>query len=305
MIKELTDTLEAQGYHGRVVSIERLGDLEGAIEGHLRDGLIDQPFFDECLTVFDFKPPENLPDAQSIIIVAVSQPHIRFTFTWNQKPVGLIVPPTYMHARRTDEQVQETVTGVLRSGGFRVEPAAVPKKLLAVRSGLAAYGRNNITYVQSMGSFHRLVAFYSDLPCSEDNWQEPRMMARCETCPICLRQCPTGAIGDDRFLLRAERCIVFHNEHPSETPFPTWIDPAWHNCLVGCLLCQTPCPENKDFLGRIEDGAEFSSQETELLLKGVSADNLPPATVEKLKVSDLLCGLEVLPRNLGVLLEGV
>jgi len=37
----------------------------------------------------------------------------------------------------------------------------VPIDRLAVRGGLATYGRNNVTYVPGMGSFHRLSAFYS------------------------------------------------------------------------------------------------------------------------------------------------
>ena len=77
------------------------------------------------------------------------------------------------------------------------------------------------------------------------------------------------------------------------------MDPAWHNCLVGCLHCQSVCPENKDVLASIEDGAEFTAQETALLLDGVSLGQLPAATVEKLQRWDLVDLLDVLPRNLG------
>jgi epoxyqueuosine reductase len=36
----------------------------------------------------------------------------------------------------------------------------LPLKSLAVRSGLAAYGRNNVCYVPGMGSFLELVGLY-------------------------------------------------------------------------------------------------------------------------------------------------
>jgi formate hydrogenlyase subunit 6/NADH:ubiquinone oxidoreductase subunit I len=49
-------------------------------------------------------------------------------------------------------------------------------------------------------------------------------------------------------------------------PFPAWVDPVWRNCLVGCMICQRACPEKKEFLGWIEEGAEFSKEETALLL---------------------------------------
>ncbi len=111
----------------------------------------------------------------------------------------------------------------------------------------------------------------------------------------------TEAFG--RFLLHAGRCIVFHNEKPSAVPFPSWLDPAWHNCLVGCLLCQGKCPENRDFAGACQEGATFSPGETELLLAGTSLDRMPAPLAKKLEAFDLASLLEVLPRNLKALIE--
>ena len=107
----------------------------------------------------------------------------------------------------------------------------------------------------------------------------------------------------ERFLLHAERCITFHNEKPGDIPFPAWIDPSWHNCLVGCLHCQRVCPQNREFLHWVEERVEFSQEETALLLQGVALDQLPPATAKKLEQSDMVELLDVLPRNLGVLLK--
>ena len=129
------------------------------------------------------------------------------------------------------------------------------------------------------------------------------MMESCQSCSACLRNCPTGAITPERFLLRAERCIVFHNEEPSDVPFPAWLDASWHNCLVGCLHCQSICPESKDFLEWVEEGTEFSAEETALLVGGVPLKQLPAAMVKKLEQSDLADMLDILPRNLKVLLE--
>ena len=73
----------------------------------------------------------------------------------------------------------------------------MPWKLLAVRSGLAQYGKNNITFIQGLGSFYRLVAFISDLPCAEDNWGEFKSLDDCRNCDACTKACPSGAIGPD------------------------------------------------------------------------------------------------------------
>jgi epoxyqueuosine reductase len=297
--------LADRGYLGRVVSTRHLGDLREAIASDHRRGAFDEAFYQERLTGFVFAPPESIPEASSMIVVAVRQPQIRFTFTWRGQRVPVIVPPTYLHWQETDRRVEEALAEVLGAAGYRVAPALLPKKLLAVRSGLAEYGRNNITYVPGMGSFHRLAVFTSDLPCDDESWREPTMMARCEGCRACLRGCPSGAITSERFLLRAERCIVFHNEHPGDVPFPAWLDASWHNCLVGCMLCQNVCPENRDVLSSIEDGAVFSAQETALLVGGAPRDRLPSQTVAKLEEHDLVDLLDLLPRNLGALLAGI
>jgi epoxyqueuosine reductase len=128
----------------------------------------------------------------------------------------------------------------------------------------------------------------ADMPCEDDDeWQELWTLDRCKDCEICIRKCPTGAINYGRFLLYAERCIVLHNEEPSTVPFPRWLDPSWHNCLIGCLLCQRYCPENKNYLKQVVNGPEFSDEETGLLLAGTPKEGLSPGLLKKLESSDL------------------
>jgi epoxyqueuosine reductase len=105
-----------------------------------------------------------------------------------------------------------------------------------------------------------------------------------------------------RFQLHAERCIVFHNEKPGDIPFPGWTDPAWYNCLVGCLHCQRACPGDRDFMAQVEAGAEFSPEETALVMSGTGFDQLPVALATKLTDADLAGSLDILPRNLEFLL---
>ncbi len=311
MEEELFSQLEERGYKGRIVSVQHLGELQEGIEGHHRQGLFDEEFYQKWLAGFVFSPPDSLPGARSLIVVATPQPQFRVVFTWNGEKLPFLIPPTYVDYKETKERVKELLAGILGPAGYRVEQAKLPEKLLTVRSGLGAYGKNNICYVPGMGSFHEPVAFYSDLPCREDNWQELQMMERCQNCSACLRHCPTGAIPStplragtsERFLLHAERCITFHNEKPGNIPFPTWLDPSWHNCLVGCLHCQRVCPENKDFLERVEEGSEFSEEETALILEGVPFDQLPAETAALWERLGLSADYDIFPRNLSVLLR--
>jgi epoxyqueuosine reductase len=300
---ELLQRLEQSGFATRVVAIEHLPDLQDRLTTPYRNGEFDPEFYQERLAFFTFAPPAGMPDARSIFITATRQPQVQFTFHWKEKLQPVIVPPTYLHWIESDRQVQDRLTEALQPFGHRVVPALLPKKILAACSGLVVYGRNNLTYAAGWGSFHRLAAFYSDWPCPDEDWQEPTLMGRCHSCRACQLACPTGAIDPDRFLLRADRCLSFHNEKPGPVPFPPWLETQWHNCLVGCMHCQTVCPENAHSKDWIEPGAEFSADETAQIVEGVPQDRWPAPLVEKLKTWDLWDMADDLPRNLGVLLD--
>jgi epoxyqueuosine reductase len=303
MPTRLLQQLEQSGYRAGIVSAQRMANLQEGIDAQHRTGLLDEELYDRYLSSLDFEPPETLHENKSIIVVAVPDPQRRIIFTWEGQSVPVTVPPTYLHWRQVDERVEEALAEIVGERGFHVALANLPKKLTAVRSGLAVYGRNNVTYVPGMGSLYRLVVFWSDLPIEEDNWQELRALDACEKCEACRRACPTAAIPSDRFLVRAERCLTFFNEKPAEVPFPVWLDPSWHNCLVGCMRCQRVCPENRERKDWIEGDEGFTEEETALLLDGVGQEHLPPETAEKLGRLDLIELLDIIPRNLKALLS--
>jgi len=298
---ELLADLREHGYQARLVSIDRVALLHKQLDGLRKKGLFDDAFFQERLAWFRFQAPESLPRAQSVIVAATPRPQTRAIFMLDGDRRALIVPPTYTSYDGVQEQFEYALAEILGTKGFSFARTMLPLKQLAVRSGLGQYGRNNICYVSGFGSFLQLVAVYSDLRCEEDGWREPVMMESCEGCELCRRACPTGAISSDRFLLRGERCIVFHNEKRSDVPFPDWMATSWHNCVIGCMYCQRVCPVNKDFIGWVGEDEEFSEEETALLLQGVPQEKLPATTLRKLKHLSLVDYFNCLPRNLGVL----
>ena len=129
------------------------------------------------------------------------------------------------------------------------------------------------------------------------------VLERCKDCDLCQRACPTGAISSDRFLLHAEKCLTFHNEKDGKIPFPKWIKPQWHNCIVGCIRCQAACPLNKSLLNKFGETVEFDEEETKLLVKGTARDQIPKTTLTKMKTLSLTDYFNELPRNLSVLLK--
>lgn len=287
----------------RTISISHLSELQQEIAKRRDQNEFDDEFCQEYMFRFKFAPPEELPNAKSIIVVAMQRPTTHATFTWKGKKQSFILPPTYTAYDEKRLFVERLVAEAVAKKSYRVATPILPLKLLAVQSGLAQYGKNNIAYVQGMGSFMRLTAVYSDMPCEEDQWQKIQIMARCENCDICQKACPTGAIPSDRFLLRAERCITYHNEKKGSIPFPDWMKPSWHNSIIGCITCQRACPENKNYLQSVGESAEFDEEETCLFLKGTPQEQLPTPTVTKMRRLSLTDYYDMLPRNLSVILR--
>ncbi|MBI4758303.1 MAG: hypothetical protein HY783_04795 [Chloroflexi bacterium] len=96
MTEQLFSQLEERGYQGRIVPIQHLRDLQEEIIGRYRQGLFDKEFYQERLAWFDFRLPDSLPEARSLIVVAVPRPQSQIVLTLNGESRPLIIPPTYV-----------------------------------------------------------------------------------------------------------------------------------------------------------------------------------------------------------------
>ncbi|MBD3406630.1 MAG: hypothetical protein GF411_10990 [Candidatus Lokiarchaeota archaeon] len=271
------------------------------------DGLLSknerfQKYIEDTLT----GPPEDFPEARSVIILAVFTPLAKATFQYEGKELEIMVPPQYYRTGRKMEQLEYTVQhDIIGNPTSKIKfEYNVLLKHLAVRSGLAKYGRNNITYVRDMGSFFTLYVFLTDYSFEEDNWGDLEMLGECEKCRWCVRSCPTGAIREELFVLNAGKCISLYNEVSGE--FPEWISSSYHNSLMGCMRCQIKCPANKqglkkhiqlDTITEEETRAIVNEEYTESLMKSVSTKlrGHQPTTNEEL--------YSVFSRNLRAVLE--
>ncbi|MBY9003089.1 MAG: 4Fe-4S binding protein [Candidatus Lokiarchaeota archaeon] len=301
IIENFYKKIENKGYKARFVDAKHIPDLKNDIQQ--QKAYMYPKFYEEYKKYFEFIPEVDFGIIKSLIVIAVPVPQFEITFQYNSKPLSLKIPPTYLYGQKIVDDLEELSKSILNPEGYNINYGRFPVKTLAVRSGLAKYGRNNITYVSGMGSFHRLVPFYSDVPIEEDIWVEREMMDECEKCNACMNNCPTGAISNERFLLKVDRCLTYHNEQPGHVPFPEWIDRSWHNCIVGCLHCQKVCPMNKKVKNWIEKGPSFNEKETKILLQGTNFDDLPQELKNKFKEYDFMNDFETIPRNLGVFLN--
>ncbi len=290
-----------------VVSAERRADLKRELDAAHEAGLLSDLVFRSYGRIFDCAVPDECAGARSLIVGALPHPQSRVVFSHRGESFSALVPPTYVRYWELTRRAEEAINRALAPLGHWARFARVPQKALAVHSGLARYGRNNIAYVPGLGSFHMLVSYYSSLECDADGWVEPALLDRCERCTACRRACPTGAIGDDRVALHQERCITFYSGYSGPQEIPEWLDPNWIECLIGCRMCQMVCPENR-FLNRwVGDVWRFSEEETSALLSGLTPATLPDGLREKLDAMGLIeffgpaeC-LEMFARKLAIL----
>jgi epoxyqueuosine reductase len=179
----------------------------------------------------------------------------------------------------------------------------LPQKRIAVRNGLADYGRNNICFVKGYGSLITLFTFISDMPAPEHyTWREVTMMPECDTCVLCQKNCPTGAILPNRFLLENDKCLAAVNEWGTK-PFPDFIPKTAHHRMLNCSRCQDICPQNAGLFKNVINTIEFSEEETELLLSGANYEDLPAELAGKIELCDMKGYYSSLPRNLKAWFE--
>ena len=226
-------------------------------------GELDDGFFRSGLAALAAAEPQRAGAA--VVAVARPEPARRVGFRLPGRVVEAILPPTYVRYRETFEEVRQDLAAHALPG-VRVEHLSWPHKAAAARLGLVRYGRNNLAYAGALGSWVQLCAYVTDADLGAAGAAaigEPRLLDECAACSACTEACPTGAIGWDRVLLRAERCLTHVNEGPGQ--WPDWVPERAHHCLIGCLACQRACPANPP-LPVVDSGVVFSEEETDALL---------------------------------------
>ncbi|MEJ2054951.1 MAG: 4Fe-4S double cluster binding domain-containing protein [Calditrichaceae bacterium] len=258
----------------RMISLDHLTDLKSEIESLNHDHKIGREVYRQYIrNYFDFSVTDKYPEAKSLIIIATPSYPVTAVFQNNGSSYVCIIPPTYTDKHIINKRIKSLTSKLFDANGYNTLPVVLPKKLIAVHSGLAKFGKNNVAYIDNMGSFHRLTLFASDLPCLDDSWYKLQMLDRCGKCKACLNSCPTQAIDRKKFIINADKCLTRFNEHVK--PFPQWIDTSWQNSLIGCMRCQSVCPENKHIKLQSRETIEFSEYETRLILESAPYIELP------------------------------
>ena len=258
--------LEARGWGVAFCSLEALADALAELERLRDEGRIAAEVYRRYLGGFDRAPPERLPTASSLLILAAPLGPSILALQTEAGPFEAIIPPTYGIPELRGEA--EAVFGPLfAAAGAGFTRARVPLKALAARAGLGRYGRDNILRREGLGSYFRLEAWWTELEAEEGSWGAARELESCASCGACAAACPNGCLRPGNFVVDASRCTTFLNE--GEGAFPGWLGGGAHNAAVGCLRCQAACPKNPRLtelapLRRIE----LDLRESEALFEG-------------------------------------
>lgn len=282
----------------KVISIDHLKDLSETITIFKEQEELND--FQRWIVneLYQFETYEEDFKINSIILVAIQHPfYAKVDFFKDGKK------KTFLSLVRADfNKTEEYVKKFVEKNGYSIKVANnLPLKRLGSHSGLAKYGRNNITYVDGLGSNFSYAAYFSDMICEEDNWGEAKNADTCNKCNLCIENCPTGAIRKDRFLIDNQKCLSAVNEVPGE--FPTWVPVAAHHTLYDCLICQRICPMNHKQQNNVIDSISFSEEETDMLLAGRPIDTFSDESKTKIYFLGMNDWYEAIPRNLKTLFE--
>lgn len=236
-------------------------------------------------------------DACTVLVIASPSPISEVVFDVEGTERRFVIPPSYTDYENSYHTVQQYLTEMLQTEDYSLAPArSLPGKALAVYGGIGTYGRNNLLYVEGMGSFLNIFRFYTNYP-SELHTSASKPVLRwadtCDHCGLCADHCPTGAIMQGKDVVDGDRCLTAVNE--GESDFPAWVESSWHHALIGCMRCQQACPMNQPYLDNVQTVASYDREETSLFLRGeLPEDKLAPLGASYFS--------HHIPRNLRMLL---
>lgn len=299
--------IQKHGLKAKLVSINSIRKIKQELEQTQNNNPFITKYLNGYFEEFKYEHSIIMTNPKSLLIVAVPDSIKRVYFNLNGRKHTALIPPVYsFHSSVKNEDNQKKIKEInnvlektLSSYDLEAHKINLPAKLLAARSGLGVYGKNNLCYVEGLGSFMWLGVYLTDIPCDNEVWLEYNIMDICEDCNLCSYNCPTNAINGDSFIIQASRCISYHDE--SESNFPSWIDKK--NAIIGCLRCQIVCPANRELIKKIIDIATFEDYETKEIIKKTALKNLKESTIKKIDDINFIEYYELLARNLKLLVE--
>ena len=234
---QIIQQLEAEGFRAAFLPISAMEQVREHYDTLPQRGP-DTKWLRKSIEHFNNnRPPELDFEPRSILVAAYPYTGAKLVLRRGGRAIEIPVPPNCL-----DCPAEWRIKEILKAGDCRfAHTAGISQKLLAALSGLGQYGRNNICYIGGWGSYCGMCGFFMDIRY-EGPVRENLRMEACETCDICRKACPTGAIGDTQ-VIDASHCLA-HVNNGYKRRIPRWVPKDAHHALVECLRCQECCPRN-------------------------------------------------------------
>ncbi|MCP4230874.1 MAG: hypothetical protein GY771_12120, partial [bacterium] len=94
LLNNLLSGFDKNGWRASIVGVERLDDLRNGIETLHSNGTLDGVIY-KYLSGLNYDIPKDMPGAKSLITIAISDPRVRFRFTYGGRETSCVVRGTY------------------------------------------------------------------------------------------------------------------------------------------------------------------------------------------------------------------
>ncbi|MFZ3577372.1 tRNA epoxyqueuosine(34) reductase QueG [Virgibacillus sp. DJP39] len=239
--------------YSKKIGIDKIGFASADVFSELKERLKRQQELSyysgfEKGSVEDRTEPERLlPEAQSIISIAIAYPSRMENAPKSTKKErrGIFCRASWgtdYHVILRDRL--EKLAGFIKEkvpdvkDKLMVDTGELSDRAVAERAGIGFSGKNTSLITPEFGSYVYLGELITNIPFVPDNPVDDS----CGECTKCLDACPTGALIQGG-QLNAQRCIAFLTQTKGYLPdeFRTKIG----NRVYGCDTCQVVCPKNK------------------------------------------------------------
>lgn len=239
--------------YSKEIGIDKIGFASADIFSELKERLKRQQAlkyqsgFEKGSVEERTEPQRLLPEAQSIISIAVAYPSRMKDAPRSTKEErrGLFARASWgidyhvvlrERLKKLEDFILEKVPDA--ENKLMVDTGELSDRAVAERAGIGFSGKNSSIITPEFGSFVYLGELITNIPFVPD---EP-LEDSCGECTKCLDACPTGALIQGG-QLNAQRCIAFLTQTKDFLPdeFRTKIG----NRVYGCDTCQVVCPRNK------------------------------------------------------------
>lgn len=195
-------------------------------------------------TSMRLNPDELMPGAKSVISLAYNY-YMPTSYTPGSPKVSM-----YAQGQDYHKVIKKKLKSLWRDIQSRVEPkskaryfvdsAPVMERQWAANAGIGWQGKNTLLIHPRHGSYFFLAEIICDLDLPPDN----PIRDHCGTCTRCIDACPTKAIDDKGYLLKADQCISYLTIE-TQNEIPEAFQENLNSWIFGCDICQEVCPWNK------------------------------------------------------------